>query len=1011
MPRLWSAAAMAGGVLAWAAAGCSSEATTSESRAPNAGEAAVQRVQALFGGFHTRRRVSGAAAKLRVELPDRADGVMLIQEPLKGMTVSVRLMGARSDAVVHAGDVAVAPAGSPDGDAVLLRVGEQQVEDFVLVPQRPHLAELRYEVGLERVAGLRLVANTLELLDADGTPRLRVPPPTLMDARQRVHEAQLDMEGCAVDRNPAPPFRRAVTPPGTSACTLVLRWGSGVRYPVLVDPAWQLTQNDMIVGRQAFTMTALTSSDRILVAGGLTGSAGNLVPTNKAAVYDGKTNTWTATNDMKVARAHHAAALKPIAGSVYASGGYDPVGDAYLQTSERWHIATGTWALEPQAMPSPRGFHRAVKYRNNEYVILVGGKNATGELATVDVYAPGLFLNDPWPFTFTEPAPKLVGHLAFADIKFSILVVGGFSGGVAQTAVHRFNTSTRKWSVHSQMLNPRGAHAGVSRPTVSELVAVGGQATVGGPSLATAEYFNGSKWVALPNLDARSSHAAVELASGMVLVAAGERCSQLGATVECSALSTTQAITHIGKTWGTAWSNAGDLAVARVNPQMVALSGNSALIAGGTNYQTSLVSSELFGQVPLGGSCSGAGECSSGFCASGICCTAACTGSCQSCDAALTGQSVGDCKPVLAGKADPAGACQDQGPTSCGTNGLCTGASSCAFYPAATICGPPTCQSDALITFSCDGKGTCAEQPPFNCKPNKCDAGNSACGGACTTSAECASSAYCNSKICTPKSAKGAACVDAATCLDGFCVDGVCCSGACGGQCEACDVVGSEGTCTPVVGAPHAARPACAGAGTDPCSEASCDGVTRDACKAFVGTGTPCRAASCAAGEETLAASCEGSGSCPAEKTRSCAPYVCGADACLTTCSGDTDCLAPSFCDVAAGKCVSGATCDGDHTVTGADGKKTDCTPYRCDSSGECRPNCASGGDCVSGFICSATKTCVKPPAGDGGDEDSGCGCRTAGSRQLGNRGGGARLAGLMVLLFAGWFRRRRKAA
>ncbi len=70
----------------------------------------------------------------------------------------------------------------------------------------------------------------------------------------------------------------------------------------------------------------------VVVAGGLTGTTGNLVPTNKAAVYDGNTKTWSATGDMKAARAHHASALKPIAGKVYTSGGYDPVGDTYLNS-------------------------------------------------------------------------------------------------------------------------------------------------------------------------------------------------------------------------------------------------------------------------------------------------------------------------------------------------------------------------------------------------------------------------------------------------------------------------------------------------------------------------------------------------------------------------------------------------------------------------------------------------------------------------------------------------------
>src|ERR1035441_239211 len=51
------------------------------------------------------------------------------------------------------------------------------------------------------------------------------------------------------------------------------------------------------------------------------------------------------------------------------------------------------------------------------------------------------------------------------------------------------------------------------------------------------------------------------------------------------------------------------------------------------------------------------------------------------------------------------------------------------------------------------------------------------------------------------------------SCGTGTCVDGFCCDTACSGQCQACDVAGHEGTCTPVTGAPHHA--ACTGDATE----------------------------------------------------------------------------------------------------------------------------------------------------------------------------------------------------
>lgn len=94
------------------------------------------------------------------------------------------------------------------------------------------------------------------------------------------------------------------------------------------------------------------------------------------------------------------------------------------------------------------------------------------------------------------------------------------------------------------------------------------------------------------------------------------------------------------------------------------------------------------------------------------------------------------------------------------------------------------------------------------------------------------------------KKARAGQCASSADCGSGFCVDGLCCDRACGGQCEACDVAGMEGTCTPVVaGPPHASHP-------------------------------------------------------------SCGTYVCAPQGCLTSCRTDSDCIAGSIC--AAGSCREG---------------------------------------------------------------------------------------------------------
>jgi alpha-tubulin suppressor-like RCC1 family protein len=122
----------------------------------------------------------------------------------------------------------------------------------------------------------------------------------------------------------------------------------------------------------------------------------------------------------------------------------------------------------------------------------------------------------------------------------------------------------------------------------------------------------------------------------------------------------------------------------------------------------------------------------------------------------------------------------------------------------------------------------------------------------------------------------GSTCILDSACATGFCSDGVCCDARCDGQCESCGGV-AHGTCGPVTGTPVGGRTACNGSGL--CG-GTCDGVNGDSCTYPT---LECRAASCADGVATAAASCA-SGACPAVQNQVCEETVdtkrCGATAC-----------------------------------------------------------------------------------------------------------------------------------
>jgi hypothetical protein len=234
--------------------------------------------------------------------------------------------------------------------------------------------------------------------------------------------------------------------------------------------------------------------------------------------------------------------------------------------------------------------------------------------------------------------------------------------------------------------------------------------------------------------------------------------------------------------------------------------------------------------------------------------------------------------------------------------------------------------------------------------------------------------------------ARAEGCTTPADCTSGFCVDGVCCNVACDGVCEACDVEGTKGTCTPVAGAPkHGNCPTSA----DECGNAQCDGVTRGECKKLPGAEKECRASACTEGIETLAARCDGMGACPALATKACNEYVCDGTKCRTTCRSSPDCATGFVCDEIDKKCVPASMCDGDHTITGRNGETKDCSPYKCDKT-ECLNACLSTSQCTTGFTCNG-KECVRTTADVPAGEDDG-GCAMAGAP------GGAPGVSLVVL-------------
>ena len=238
-------------------------------------------------------------------------------------------------------------------------------------------------------------------------------------------------------------------------------------------------------------------------------------------------------------------------------------------------------------------------------------------------------------------------------------------------------------------------------------------------------------------------------------------------------------------------------------------------------------------------------------------------------------------------------------PRTCKTDGsLCGGscngssASGCGYPDIATVCRAGSCDTPsnvATVEAGCDGAGACPSLQVQDCGRFVC--GATACAGDCAPpNGVCSAGNYCSGGVCVPKVQNGKACGSGLQCQSTYCVDAVCCDQDCKGQCQACDVSGSTGTCSTVTdsGPPHGGRFRCDGSG--PC-KGVCNGSKPDGCT-LPDSSVLCAPPSCTSEVATSAAACNGSGACSMPETKSrCSPFVCGVTSCRTLCAAPTDCV------------------------------------------------------------------------------------------------------------------------
>lgn len=993
-----------------------------------------------------------------ITLPARADAETQVRDRTSGMRVGVRLENARPEAAVVASGTVVYRRGGPhEGDVRQLptRTG---AEDFVTIPERPASEEVVYRVDVSAARGLRLVANTLELLDASGTPRLRMAPPYVVDRRGVRRDARVTLDDCAADRSGEGPWGRAVTRAGKAECAVRVAWGGSpaLEYPVVLDPSWAATKGNMVVARHGHTATKL-SDGTVLLAGGAA-AAGSLP---SAELFDPKTGTFAATGSMTDGRAEHSSILLKngralvVGGTggsgalssteVYEAGAFRLVGALHLQRRQAGLTLLGSGEL-----------------------LIAGGIDGTEKITdTAETFDP---MTEAWT-TAPPMNDQRIGHYltTLANNGSGLVVAGITTMTVADLASSEIYTpSTRKWAATASLSESRYAFGGATLSDGRVLVASGYSATKAACTAGAEVYDPGARtWSKAGALStARTGHTLTALA--------GSNAVAVGGVVRNATAAITSYLKSVElyDSKSNAWSALPDMKEARVGHTATLLDDGRVLVAGGDGGKDALPTAELLGFDAAGAACKLGASCTSGFCADGVCCESACADACNACDKASTGKADGTCAVVLAGK-DPRGDCTDDGAPACKQDGFCDGAGACESYPSSKcspnpcakgkdctsgfcadeICCDKACDGDCeactnakksagsdgtcgpvakatdpdgdcgtLGTGVCKGSGTCdgasacrASTAGKDCAPAECsDAVTLARAATCSASGECKPDTLdctpflCDSKAlaCTSTCAKDADCAPGAHCMGDVCAKsptGAACVNAV--ECTSGNCV--DGYC--------------------------CDKACKGQCEACDGEGTAGTCKPVMGAPKNGRPACDGTGDCAGACSG--LPDMCDYPHSDKICEGPASCTdgteTKSRCN-GSGACVptprdcAPYVCGGDSCMTscktsddckaGAPCKDGTCVPglgATCNAEGElvmvdgtkksCAPYRCTSGAC--GTSCTTNEACASGATCNGGKceapESGGCDCELSGAPQSGT------IATALILLAAASARRR----
>jgi N-acetylneuraminic acid mutarotase len=229
-------------------------------------------------------------------------------------------------------------------------------------------------------------------------------------------------------------------------------------------------------------------------------------------------------------------------------------------------------------LATERGYQTATRLANGK-VLIAGGQNNTGYLASAELYDPA---TDIWSSAGSMASARFL-HTATLLANGKVLVVGGFGVGGFLASAELYDPATNSWSSAGTLNTPRDLHTATLLASGQVLITGGFNSGV----LSSAELYDPGKniWTVAGSLNTgREQHTATLLASGKVLVTGG-----------LDANSTAVASAELYDPAANTWSAAGRMSAPRYFQSATLLANGKVLVAGGVgNNFDSLNSAELY---------------------------------------------------------------------------------------------------------------------------------------------------------------------------------------------------------------------------------------------------------------------------------------------------------------------------------------------------------------------------------------------------------------------------------